>query len=68
MEFSRQDYWSGFPLPEDLPDPGTEPVSPTLPDGFFTSGPPEKPFVTCVAKFNLSSQLLLIKGYTLMLH
>ena len=26
---SRQDYWSGlpFPLPGDLPDPGTEPVS-----------------------------------------
>ena len=31
MGFSRQEYWSGlpFPLPEDLPDPGIEPGSPT---------------------------------------
>ena len=29
MEFSRQEYWSGlpFPTPEDLPDPGIEPMS-----------------------------------------
>ena len=33
MEFSRQEYWSGlpFPPPEDLPDPGIEPVSPVSP-------------------------------------
>ena len=32
MGFSRQEYWSGLPLPspEDLPDPGIEPRSPTL--------------------------------------
>ena len=32
MEFSRQEYWSGllFPSPEDLPNPGVEPSSPTL--------------------------------------
>ena len=32
MEFSRQAYWSGlqFPSPEDLPDPGIEPVTPAL--------------------------------------
>ena len=32
MEFSRQEYWTGlpFPSPGDLPDPGIEPVSPTL--------------------------------------
>ena len=32
MGFSRQEYWSGlsFPSPGDLPDPGTEPVSPIL--------------------------------------
>ena len=32
MGFSRQEYWSGlpFPFPGDLPDPGTEPGSPTL--------------------------------------
>ena len=32
MGFSRQEYWSGVPLPSpgDPPDPGTEPRSPTL--------------------------------------
>ena len=30
MGFSRQEYWSGLPLPSpgDLPDPGMEPTSP----------------------------------------
>ena len=30
--FSRQEYWSGLPLPSpgDLPDPGIEPKSPAL--------------------------------------
>ena len=45
MEFSRQEYQSRlpFPSPEDLPDPGIEPVSPALAGGFFTAQPPEKP-------------------------
>ena len=30
--FSRQEYWSGFPSPGDLPDPGIEPRSPALID------------------------------------
>ena len=32
MEFSRQEYWSGwpFPSPGDLPDPGIKPGSPAL--------------------------------------
>ena len=32
MGFSRQEYWSGLPVPspEDLPDPGIEPRSPVL--------------------------------------
>ena len=32
MEFSRPEYWSGetFPSPGNLPNPGTEPRSPTL--------------------------------------
>ena len=32
MGFPRQEYWSGLPFlsPEDLPDPGIEPWSPTL--------------------------------------
>ena len=41
MGFLREKYWSGllFPPPGDLPDPGTEPVSPaspTLAEIFFT--------------------------------
>jgi len=48
MEFSRQEYWSGFPFssPGDLPDPGIKPRSPAAPElsgGFFTTEPPEKP-------------------------
>jgi len=33
MEFSRQEYWNGLPCPppEDPPNPGTEPMSPTSP-------------------------------------
>ena len=47
MGFSRQEYWTGlsFPLPEDLTNPGIEPVSPTSPawaGGFFTTEPSEK--------------------------
>ena len=32
MGFSRQEYWSGFPIPSpgDLPHPGIEPKSPAL--------------------------------------
>ena len=44
-EFSRQEYWSGllFPSPGDLPDPGTEPVSPALAGRFFRTELPGKP-------------------------
>ena len=43
MEFSKQEYWSGFPCPppEDLPNPGIKPeslMSPELASGFFTTG------------------------------
>ena len=39
MGFPMQEYWSGlpFPSPEDLPDPGIKPASPTLAGGFFTT-------------------------------
>ena len=41
-EFSRKEYWSGFPFPSPggLPDPGIKPVSlasPTLAGEFFTT-------------------------------
>ena len=42
MEFSRQEYWSGvpFPSPEDLPNPGIEPGSPTRQADTLPSEPP----------------------------
>ena len=38
----RQEYWSGllFPPPGGLPDPGMEPVSPSLAGRFFATEPP----------------------------
>ena len=46
MEFSRQEYWNGFPFPSlgDLPNPGIKPGSPALQD-FLLSEPPGKPMV-----------------------
>ena len=51
VEFSRQKYRRGlsFPTPGDLPDPGTEPMSPAslaLANSFFTTVPPKQ--VTCL--------------------
>ena len=48
MGFPRQENWNGlpFPPPEDLSDPGIEPVSPVSPalaGGFFTTELPGKP-------------------------
>ena len=56
-EFSRQEYWSGwpFPSPGDLPNPGIEPTSPTLAGRFFTTEPPGKP----------CSQIIMMKIRTL---
>ena len=50
-EFSRQEYWSGFPFPTPggLPDLGIESkfsVIPALANGFFTTGPPGKPIIS----------------------
>ena len=50
MGFSKQKYWSGlpFPTPEDLPNPGLDPVSAAfsaLAGGFFTTEPPGKPYL-----------------------
>ena len=48
MEFSRQEYWSGFAFsaPGNLSNPGIKPeslVSPALASGFFTPLPPGNP-------------------------
>ena len=46
-EFSRQEYWSGLPLPfpGDLFDPGIEPWSSALQADTLPSEPPRKPVV-----------------------
>ena len=48
MGFPWQEYWSGLtcPPPGDLPNPRTEPMSPALGSGFFTTEPPGKPCPT----------------------
>ena len=53
MGFSRQEYWSGLPLPSpgDLPDPGIKPRSPAFQADALTSEPPGKPY-TCVGGVN----------------
>ena len=45
MRFSRQEYWSGYPLPSPggLPDPGIEPRPPALQAESLLSEPPGKP-------------------------
>ena len=52
MEFSKQEYFSGLPLPTpgDLPDPGIKPLSPASPalaGGFFITVSPGKPRWLC---------------------
>ena len=55
MEFSRQEYWSGVPLPSpgDLPDPGIKPGSPTLQADILPSVPPGKPYAALEINKNL---------------
>ena len=47
MGLSRQEYWSGLPCPPsgDLPNPGTEPVSPVSQAKLFTTEPLGKPMM-----------------------
>ena len=50
MGFSRQEYWSGLPIPSprDLPDPGIEPQSPALQADSLPLGHWGSPFLTAV--------------------
>ena len=70
MEFSRQ-YWSRepFPSPEDLPDPGIEPMSltsPALTGGFFTSAIWEVQLhmYTCSHTHNYTCMYIYTHNYT----
>ena len=55
VAFPRQESQSSLPLPSlrDLPDQGTEPISPALAGRFFTTQPHGKPW--CVTSAALSS-------------
>ena len=45
MDFSRPEYWNGFPFPSpgDLPNPGIKPGSPALQGDSLPAEPPGKP-------------------------
>ena len=55
MEFSRPEYWSGWPFlsPGDLPNPGMETSSPTLQADSLSTGPQGKPKNTGVGSLSL---------------
>ena len=57
MEFSRQEYWSGYPFPSpgDLPNSGIEPRSPALQVDSLSSDPPRKPRCQGFSKLNYMS-------------
>ena len=59
MEFSRPEDWSGepFPSPGDLPNPGTEPRSPTLKADSFPAEPPGKPKNTRVGNLSVLQRI-----------
>ena len=61
MGFSRQEYWSGVPVPSpgDLPDPGIKAGSPTFQADTLTSEPPGKPNERANLKQALSGVQLL---------
>ena len=61
MEFSRQDYWNGFPCPSpgDLPNPGIGPRSPALQADFLLLSHQESlGFRTHSPKYYISSILI----------
>ena len=58
MGFARKEYWSGLPFPSSgcVSDPGTEPASPALTGGFFTTEPPGKPLIPVCVVLCLEAQ------------
>ena len=63
MGFPRQEYWSElpFPLPEDLPNPETEPRSPALQADSLSAELPGRP--TCVTNhWEIISQCMCIRS------
>ena len=52
--FSRQEYWSGLPIPPpgNLPNPEIKPTPLALAGAFFTTETPEKTFQSPIGSFN----------------
>ena len=63
MEFSRQEYWSGwlFPSPGDLPNPRIEPRSPVQLVNSLPTEPPGKSKNTGVGSLSLIQGIFLIQ-------
>ena len=61
MGLSRQEYWSGLPLPSPggLPDPGIEPRSPAFQAEALTSEPPGK-LLSTVREGTLQEVMMLV--------
>ena len=61
MEFSRPEYWSGYPFPSpgDLPNPGIKPRSPTLQADPLPAEPQGKPKNTGVGSLSLLQGIFL---------
>ena len=55
MEFSRPEYWSGwpFPSPGDIPNPGIQPRSPTVQAESLPAEPQGKPRYTEMGRLSL---------------
>ena len=58
----RQEYWSGLPFlpPGDLPNPGIEPVSPTLAGRFFPAELPGRTLITLSAVTKVIARFLAV--------
>ena len=69
MGFSRQECWSGLPCPppEDLPNSGIKPRSPTLQTDSLASEPPGKPENTGMGSLSLLQQIFPTQGSNLCL-
>jgi len=59
LKFSRQEYWSGlsFPSPEDLPNPGIKPRSPTLQADSLLSEPLGNPIIIAKTMLKINNKI-----------
>ena len=59
LKFSRQEYWSGLSVhsPEDLPNPGIKPRSPTLQVDSLLSEPLGKPIIIAKTMLKINHKI-----------